>query len=76
MRLDDILNQEILIIGYKLARSKYQENNYVTLQFEKDGERCVAFTGSQVVAEQIEKYAANIPFYATIKKINKYYTLT
>jgi hypothetical protein len=76
MRIDDLLNQEILIIGYNLSRSKYQDTNYVTIQFERDGNHYVVFTGSQVVADQIEKYSENIPFYATIRKINKYYTLT
>lgn len=76
MRIDDILNQEILIIGYKLSKSKYQDTNYVTIQFEREGKRYVVFTGSQVVADQIEKYSEKIPFYAIIRKINKYYTLT
>jgi len=32
--------------------------------------------GSKVLAEQLEKYKDNIPFYTQIKKIDKYYTFT
>jgi len=43
---------------------------------EKEGEKFVAFTGSVVLADQIKKYQKEIPFLTTIRKINKYYSLT
>jgi hypothetical protein len=36
----------------------------------------VVFTGSDVLIGQVEKYADQIPFLTTIKKINRYYTMT
>jgi len=36
----------------------------------------VLFTGSDVLIEQMEKYGDQIPFAATIKKIDRYYTLS
>lgn len=76
--LDDILNTEIEVIGYRVSVSKYSKNNsgkYLTIQFVQDGARHIVFTGSDVLINQMEKYAAEIPFYATIKKIDRYYTL-
>jgi hypothetical protein len=34
------------------------------------------FSGSAVLKRQFEKYAAELPFLATVKKIGKYYTLS
>lgn len=41
-----------------------------------DGKTTITFTGSNVLIEQIERYKAEIPFYTTIKKIDRYYTFT
>lgn len=78
-RLDDIINREILIIGHSIKRSRYDKNNsgkFLTLQFELDGERRVLFTGSDVLIEQLDQYGDQIPFAATIKKIDRYYSLS
>lgn len=80
VRIDSILNQEICIIGYRVANSKYTKNNSgkcLTLQFEnQNGDRRVLFTGSDVLIHQMNRYGDEIPFYATIKKIDRYYTLS
>ena len=75
----DILNKEILVIGYRLSDSKYKKENRsqcLTLQIELEGKRYVIFSGSTVLISQIEKYKTEIPFLATIKKIDKYYTFS
>lgn len=79
VRLDDILNEEILIIGFRIKDSRYSKNNsgkYLTLQFEYKDKKNVIFTGSDVLIDQAEKYGKEIPFLATIRKINRYYSLT
>jgi hypothetical protein len=75
-KLEEILNIEILITGYRISDSRYKERKYITIQYKNGDEECIVFTGSEVLQKQIEKYKDKIPFYATIKKINKYYTLT
>jgi hypothetical protein len=79
MRIEDVLNHEIEIIGFRIAPSKYTKNKTgqcLTLQFiGPDGQRHVTFTGSDVLIDQIGKYQAEIPFLATIKKIDRYYCL-
>lgn len=78
-RIESVLNQEIRVIGYQIKRSKFGEKGpgkCLTVQFERDGARKVLFTGSQVLIEQFEKYGSEIPFLATIKKIDRYYTLS
>lgn len=76
-KLVEILNQQILIIDFKIQSSKQTEGTlYTTIQFKIGEINHVVFTGSKVLTEQLEKYKSKLPFYATIKKINKYYTLT
>ncbi len=77
MSIGDVLNQEILIRDFKRGQSKFKENTrYTTVQFEKEGEMHVLFTGSEVISDQLERYKEHLPFVATIRKINRYYTLT
>lgn len=75
-KIETILNIEILIIGFRIGKSKFNDKNYLTLQYENDGNRYICFTGSEVLMKQTQKYADKIPFYVTIKKVNKYYTMT
>ena len=79
VKLDNILNQEILITGYRLTESKFGKSNSpkcLTVQFMKDEAQHVLFTGSVVLINQLEKYGKEIPFMATIRKIERYYTLS
>lgn len=78
-KINDILNAEILIIGHALKPSKYKKNVSglcLTIQYELEDKRYVCFTGSDVLIDQFQKYAENIPFLATIKQIDRYYTLS
>jgi len=78
-RIDDVLNKELIILGYAVSTSKFGKNKSgkcLTLQFEIDSERRVLFTGSDVLLEQMEKYGARCPFAATIRKVDRFYTLS
>lgn len=76
-KLDDILNQEILILDFKVKDSKQCiGSKYLTIQFKIDDKTFIVFTGSMVLINQLEKYKDNLPFYTVIKRIDKYYTLT
>ncbi len=78
-RIDDILNQEILIIDFKVKDSKQRlGTSYATIQFKlrQDDNNYIIFTGSEVIIGQLNKYKENLPFNTTIKKIDKYYTFT
>jgi len=77
--IEAVLNREITVTGYSVKMSKFPKNasgKYLTLQFQLDAETRVTFTGSDVLIGQMERYGAEIPFAATIRKINRYYTLT
>lgn len=76
MKIKDILNQEILVLGHSIHRSKFKDENYLTLQFELNEKRSIIFTGSCVLMDQIEKYADKIPFLAVIRDFGKYYAFT
>lgn len=79
VKIETILNREILITGCSIKRSKYDKNSsgkFLTLQFELEGKKQVFFTGSDVLIEQLEKYGEQVPFLATIKKIDRFFTLS
>jgi hypothetical protein len=81
LRLDDVLNKPVIITAQRITASKYSKNEsgkYLTLQFHfpNENETKILFTGSDVLISQIEDYKEEIPFEATIKKINRYYTFT
>jgi len=80
VKIDQLLNREILVIGYRITESKYENaknsKKCLTIQFEVDGERHIAFTGSSVLHDQIVKYKDELPFLATIKKVDKYFTFS
>ena len=79
-RIDNILKKEIIISAIKITASKYKDHGdkCATVQFyEENNERKrIFFTGSGVIISMLEKYADKIPFMTTIKKIDKYYTLS
>ena len=64
-KIDEILNKEILVVGYRIGRSKYRDKDYLTLQFENGGSKYVVFTGSEVLTKQAQKYEDKMPFHTT-----------
>lgn len=79
LKIDAILNKEIEVLALRIKPSKYKEKGTgacLTIQFLMNGEKYVAFTGSGVLSEQARQYQEEVPFLATIKKIDKYYTFT
>lgn len=81
VKIDDLINQELIIVAYRMSDSKYSKNKsgkYATVQFrqQKSCPPQVFFTGSDILIEQLEKYKEELPFAAKIKKINRYYTLS
>ena len=79
VKIKDIIDEEILILGYKIKSSKYKKSNSencMTIHFTQDDTNYVLFTGSAILMEQLEKYQDEIPFLTTIKKIDKYFTFS
>ncbi len=77
IRLDDVLNKEIIVKDFKIAKSKYEgKGDYMTLQIEESGETRVSFTGSSVLIGQCKRYQDEMPFKTVIKKVERYYTFS
>ena len=74
--ITDVINKEITLLNYRVKESKLKDGNYLTLQIEKEASKYVIFTGSGVLIDQVERYKEELPFLTTIRKINKYYSLT
>ena len=75
-KLSEILDKEILVLAFRVGKSKFSDRNYVTIQYENDSTKYVVFTGSEVLMEQLKRHEANLPFYATIVKRFNYYSLS
>ena len=74
--INDVVNKEITVLAFTVNDSKFESEKYLKLQFELEGKRRIIFTGSTVLAKQLQKYESELPFIATIRKINKYFTLS
>jgi hypothetical protein len=78
IKMERILNREIVVHDYKLENSKvksFQERGSercLHLQISLNGEKHVLFTGSACLIEQIEQVPrSNFPFKTTIVKDNQ-----
>jgi hypothetical protein len=77
LRLDEILDKEILVNGFKIKDShQKKDTKYLTIHFTLNGKQHITFTGSTVLMDQLEKYKSHLPFLSTIKKINRHYTFS
>lgn len=67
-----VLNQEIIVHGFKLKESKFKNSNSdkcLFIQIELKGEKYVLFTGSKVLAESIQQVQKDhFPFITNISK--------
>jgi hypothetical protein len=78
IKMDRIINREIVVTNYKIEPSKHRENTQcLTLEFEMNGNKHIVFTGSTVLMQMIEKVPkGNFPFTTTIVKENEYFEFT
>ena len=75
--MNDLLNREITVTDFRISSSKKRNGtDCLQLQFILDDNVCVVFTGSSVLIDQIQSSKENIPFSATIVKIDKYYSFS
>lgn len=78
--IESILNKRILVLAFDVRDSKYQSKgtkNCTEVQFkEAGGDEHVFFTGSEVLKDQLETYRDQLPFWATVEKITRYYTFS
>jgi len=74
--ITEILNTEILVTGFRVGQSRYKDKEYLTLQFENNGETYIVFTGSGVLIGQARKYEEKMPYYTTIIQRGEYYTMS
>lgn len=77
IKIGDIVGKEIEIVDYKIGNSKFEGKKLLTLQIKLNGEDRVVFTSSGVLIDQSEKYKNEMPFIATIEKVNnRFYSFT
>ena len=72
----DILNKEILILNFRIQKSKIKEGNYVIIQFELYGKKHVIFTTATRLMKKLERHKDKMPYYATIIQKFNYFTFS
>lgn len=70
MSIRDIIGKEIEIIAFATINSKYTKL-CTKIQFKYEDKVCYVFTGSSVITGQLEKYQDELPFIATISKMDR-----
>lgn len=89
VRVDDLLNKDIIICGYQIGKSKYKDKGSgvcIKVQFyaadDASEERKVFFSGSSVIQRQVEEAGGSLEkegkpilFRTKVKKIGNYYSL-
>lgn len=79
VKIDRVMNKEIVVHGYQIKESKYDRGNgkCLYIQIELDGQKRVLFTGSGVLMETIERIPKEaFPFTTTIIKENDRFQFT
>lgn len=80
IRIDMILNREIVVSKYKTEESKFPKNKSgkcLFLQIELSGTQYIVFSGSDYLMNQISQTKPeSFPFLTTIIKNNKHYEFT
>ena len=90
VKIDDILNKPLIVTGYHVSSSKYQNKGsaYCTkVQFyfadDEKMEKKVFFSGSSVIKDQSEEMEKKLTekglpflFQTTVKKVGNYYSFT
>ncbi|MGB5818837.1 MAG: hypothetical protein WBG90_05080 [Saonia sp.] len=78
IKIDRVLNREILVTNYKIGPSNQKENTQcLTLEFQFKGNKHILFTGSTILMQMIEKVPkSSFPFTTTIVRENEYFEFT
>lgn len=80
IKIARVLNCPIVVHGYQIDVSKYQENKSgkcMTLEIEHNQARHIIFTGSDVLLDMIQQVPdAHFPFATTIIKNGEHYEFT
>jgi len=76
IKMEKILGKEIVVLDFRVRKSKIKDGEYTIIQFIKEDKKYVVFTGSSVLRRQLETYKNKLPFIAVINKINNYLTFT
>lgn len=80
IRIDKILNTEILVHEYKIETSKFEQKGNgkcLYLQIERKGELFIVFSGSVKLQEQIQQVPpGGFPFETTIIKQDERFVFT
>lgn len=80
--VEAIVNIEVEITGYRIKPSKYPGKNksgqclFLQVRIAGEDSNRVVFTGSDVLISQMKEYGDEVPFWAVIRKVDRYYTLS
>ena len=78
--IEAVLGEEIQVLAYRNSKSKFDDSKtgiYTMIQFRrKSGVKTVLFTSSSILTRQCEQYSNQMPFWTSIQKVHRYFTMT
>lgn len=74
-KINEILDKEILILNFRIQKSKIKDGNYMIVQFELDNKKYVIFTTARRLLKKLPRYEDKMPYHGTIIQKYKYYTI-
>lgn len=74
-KIAEILNKEILILNFRIQKSKIKDGGYMIVQFELNDKEYVIFTTARRVMKKLQRHKERMPFRATIIQKFRYYTM-
>lgn len=74
-KIIEILNKEILILNFRIQKSKIKDGDYMIIQFELNDKKYVMFTTAGRVMKKLERHKDKMPYHATVIQKYKYYTI-
>lgn len=73
--IKDLIDKEIIVRSFEIKDSTQRIGSKCAhIQVEHDNQMRLVFTGSEVIMNQLNQNKDKLPFIATIKHINNYYT--
>jgi hypothetical protein len=74
-KIAEIQNKEILVLNFRIQKSKIKDGNYAIIQFVLDNKKYVIFTTARRVMKKLERHKDKMPYLATVIQKYKYYTM-
>ncbi len=77
IKIEKVFDREIVVVDYHVKdKSNYNDDPAAKILFELNGVRYITWTQSIPLMRQLREHKKDMPFVATIRNFNNYFTFT